>query len=162
MFIAVDTHVIPPLNLFAWKHIKVSWVDRWCLAQTSSPPWRTWQCEEGGQLTFLLHVQEALHRPLARRFVVLVCRAYPLHQLLHFLLGAHKVVPRLCEKAAGSECICREGSSSLSLFLYFKNYLSICFHIVNFFSYVIIPPQKNPNLLSRLVVSRQGEHTVLN
>lgn len=55
----------------------------------------------GGRLTFLLHVQEALHRPLARRFVVLVGRAYPLHQLLHFLLGAHKVVPRLCERAAG-------------------------------------------------------------
>lgn len=46
-------------------------------------------------LTFLLDVQEAFHRPLAWRFIVLVRRPYPLHQLLHFLLGAHKVVPRL-------------------------------------------------------------------
>ena len=46
-------------------------------------------------LTFLLDIEEALHRPLARGFVVLVCRPHPLHQLLHLLLGAHKVVPRL-------------------------------------------------------------------
>lgn len=47
------------------------------------------------RLTFLLDVQEAFHRPLARGFIVLICRPYPLHQLLHFLLSAHKVVSGL-------------------------------------------------------------------
>lgn len=60
------------------------------------PVWLGAQLET---LTFLLDIQEAFHRPLAWGFIVMICGPYPLHQLLHFLLGAHKVVPSLMKNA---------------------------------------------------------------
>lgn len=82
------------------------------------PGWLGAQLE---RLTFLLDVQEAFHRPLAWGFIVLICRPYPLHQLLHFLLGAHKVVSCLCRKcrigfiiASTEEVLCICISSTIS------------------------------------------------
>lgn len=46
-------------------------------------------------LTFLLYIEEALHRPLSRSFKVLLCWSYPSHQILHFLSCALEVISRL-------------------------------------------------------------------
>lgn len=49
-------------------------------------------------LTFLLDVEVALHGPLARGLLVLICRPNSVHQLFNFLLCAQKVVPCLHPK----------------------------------------------------------------
>lgn len=80
------------------------------------PRWLGAQLE---RLTFLLDVQEAFHRPLAWGFIVLICRPYPLHQLLHFLLGAHKVV----------SCLCGKWRIVLSLHVVYQHFLLVIFLI---------------------------------
>lgn len=82
-------------DMFMVMDVKPCTYERGARERARGPGWREAQLE---RLTFLLDVQEAFHRPLAWGFIVLICRPYPLHQLLHFLLSAHKVVSCLCGK----------------------------------------------------------------
>lgn len=109
-----DMFMVMDVKPFTWKWRGVRW-----------PGWLGAQL---GRLTFLLDIQEAFHRPLPGWFIVLICRPYPLHQLLHFLLGAHKVVSCLCGKFRVMLSLCYLWSLKIKTHLFFlkeqinKNY----------------------------------------